>query len=311
MAGLIKRAVQSLYVKDTDTSRVRDNIIAALNPVLTFLTNNFAQDNPVLTLLRGVSGSTALFSGNVTSQSVNTGPLVAGPSALGSTTTADLTANGPLVTNGTTTSNGAVTLNGDVAINGNVFVISRTVNGVAIRPQSGGSALYITNSAGSVTNFAVDDQGFLSTRAGASFNGTAVANSFISASGFKSFVPMGVSARGGSVATGIIRANTASGNPWNYHMPFAGSVIGLSIQLNATVTQDVTVQVFKNAPTATTNSFIDTMGVKSGALSPASPITFTKGMYSFGAGDVLGMGTYCSIGQTFNANCGLVVEFGA
>jgi hypothetical protein len=149
--------------------------------------------------------------------------------------------------------------------------------------------------------------------------GTITAPSFVSTSGFKSHIPLGThwrqTTQGGVQRTIEPVVNTTNnGLAWivsNRVMPFAGSVVGIIIMLDRTISADVTVQVYKNDMSGTGAAFIDLMGVRSFHNTPIAPITFAKGSYPFNAGDYLGMGCYISTGYVFVATCGVIVEFGA
>ena len=276
MAGLIQRAVNALYVSDTDTSRVRDNLVTALNPVLTFLTNNFAQDNPVLTFLRSVYGSSATFTG-----AVNTGPL-----------------------NATTLNTAGVsTLVGDVNVQGNFTVNTRTGNGVVIVPAGGSPAFYITNPAGNQALFIVYA------------DGTFVCQGATSANGFKTAIDIGAvwntSATAGSYyGTSKVVMNSANNSfgstPFYFKFPFPGSIVGWSMNNAGPDLGTLGLRYYRNG-TQIANPLTSSGGGNNATFWNTHP----KGQYPFAAGDTLTVTLGCSNAGNFQASAQLTLEMSA
>lgn len=281
MAGLIQRAVAALYVKDEDTSRVRDNIITALNPVLTFLVNNFAQDNPILTFLRDVKGKSAVFTGNVRSASLDTGPITAAASRF----------------------------SGDMVVNGNAAFRSRTANGFVITPAAPGTALAVTNTAGTVNGLVVTDTGAVTAL------GTSTAPSFVSGQGFCDTVPVGEHYNTNFAASNLVPLTRLVMNvgglggvinvPYMRKVPRACSVVGFTLSNSGSNTGNHFLMIYRN------NQIAYTWAPGSGANNATFWGTQPKGSIPFAAGDTLNCSYACSSAGNVQIVAHLTLEMSA
>lgn len=326
----MSKTVKRIRPKDYELSVVQDNLADAIQELIDAQGSKATSDQitlkPLLQQLRGagspqtIQTPALLVHGDPSNSGGNT--IVLGDPA---------SANSPAVPanvllTGNTQANGTVGINGYTKINGSVSVSTAGVNGFVIMPPVAGPAFYVTNIAGNSATFVISDDGTFAANGNGSVNGTLTVNntttapSFVSGQGFKSYIRMGNTYRSNG-QTGNLRSIEmvmqtsvlgATGYVLvNEQMPFAGSIVGLAVWLDRPVNSAMTLQVYRNAPAATTGAYINVNAVATGAITPATPITFPKGQFPFNAGDYLGMGTFLATGAVVVAKIGLVVEFGA
>lgn len=263
MALGIPRVVQALFTQSSDASRVRDNIITALQPVLDFCTSTFSTDpDGTLQMLRNIG-------------SLNVSTL--------------LTAARSIV-------NGDLTIN-----NGNVFIRTRSNNGVVIVPGPGTNpTFYCANAANTDAVFLVDAVG----------NTSAV--SFNSRQGFKSWVQLG-SYWNTNTASGdqyftcepIIRTGTATPAyiQRRYICIRPGSLTGVSIWHNNTISVPVTWTIYLNSSVAATL----VLPANTGGINA----TYPKGTAAFQRNDSFTAVCSVATGQNFAATVEIEIEEGA
>lgn len=259
MAGLIQRAVAALYVSDTDTSRVRDNIVTALNPVLTFLTTNFGQNDTVLRILKPLEGLASTWRGmmtiygNATVMGAMTIDPVNGGDAFIITSVDGKTQVFKVTDNGSTVINGVVLMRSNATVAGSLNVVG---------PLTGSSG---------------------------TFSGTVSANSVVSAQGFCDTVFAGTYWSSSYTANNLVPLNYAVNNlgglggvgvtPAVRKVPRACSIVGYSLTQAGTNTGTNTLMFYKN------NAFLFSWAAGAGANNATFWGTQNKGTYTFLPGD--------------------------
>lgn len=256
MALGIPKVVQSLFVQSTDASRVRDNIVTALQPVLDFLGQYFIAGNDgSLTVQRPISAPLG----------INTGALVGTQGTI----------NGPLTA-------AMATINGQFFVNGTAYFKAPSTNGVVIQPGAAGVAFYVTNVAGTAANFLVYDTGAVVS------NGSFTGPSFVSSAGFKQTVKMGqyyhTSYPGGqkntveplyNIANGAMNSKVA-----RHIAPRAGSITAIMVDNETPVNATCDVGVAING---TQIVYPRLMAANAGK----GTFTYAKGAVPFNAGDTI------------------------
>jgi len=302
MAGLIPQAVANLFVKDTDTSRVRDSITSALNPVLAFLTSNFTQDGPALTTLKGIVTPALQVLGKLKVGGLNVdGDLgVTGKSTLSTTNV-----NGAMAVTGTTT---LATTN----VNGSMTHWVPTNASTVFVPAAAGNTLYATNVGNTVATFAVKDTGAVYAKGGLAADDVISAPSFVSTAGFKAVVSLGTyyntnTAGGQNLRTvDVILSSNANQLAYIYRRwaaPRSGSITAISVVMNNSVNANVGWQIEKNG------------AIIAQCIVPANKttatVTINKGALPFVANDIFSCIINMPAGINFAGRIDMEVELGA
>lgn len=279
MALGIPKVVQALFVQSTDASRVRDNIVTALQPVLDFLGQYFTPGNDgSLTIPRAVNATAG----------VTTTALTANQA----------TVNGPLT-------GVSIALSGNLAVYGTAFFKAPGINGFVIQPGAVGPAFYVTNLAGNAALFVVYSDG------GMSSVGQISGASVVSNVGFRHVLDMGTywtnNYPGGIVSTvEFINNGSSTLSLVKRHvMMSAGSVTGLSLRLNGSVSAAAQVVLFINGTQLAAPIVIAAGGLKGYA-------SYAKGTFKFVAGDELTCGiNFGATGINQSMHADFEVELGA
>ena len=297
MALNIPKVVQSLFVQNTDASRVRDNLATAVQPVLDFL-NQYMQPNPDGSLT--IRGAVAMGAASMASAAIQGAVSVAGP----------------LLVNGT------LTVNGDEVVNGGIVLRARAGPGgaLAVVPGQPGTVLYVTNVGNTDAKWYVTDTGAMQSKDTIAAFGdiTSAAKvtgaSVVSSVGFRATIYMGgywTSTYGaGYMGACMIslrnQSNSALGEtPSQRAMSGPGSILAIAVAQAGPIGGTTSVLVYKNY-----QPWIPSTPVGSGQTVYA-PLVYPKGQYTFVRNDVLTVYLVTNASGNTQLSCHLDVEYGA
>lgn len=297
MALNIPKVVQSLFVQNTDASRVRDNLATAVQPVLDFL-NQYMQPNPDGSLT--IRGAVAMGAASMATAAIQGAVSVAGP----------------LLVNGT------LTVNGDEVVNGGIVLRARAGPGgaLAVVPGQPGTVLYVTNVGNTDAKWYVTDTGAMQSKDTIAAFGdiTSAAKvtgaSVVSSVGFRATIYMGgywTSTYGaGYMGACMIslrnQSNSALGEtPSQRAMSGPGSILAIAVAQAGPIGGTTSVLVYKNY-----QPWIPSTPVGSGQTVYA-PLVYPKGQYTFVRNDVLTVYLVTNASGNTQLTCHLDVEYGA
>ena len=271
MALNIPKVVQSLFVQNTDASRVRDNLATAVQPVLDFL-NQYMQPNPDGSLT--IRGAVAMGAASMASAAIQ----------------------------------GAVSVAGPLAVNGSLIVRLPNGQSLCVVPGGAGAAFYTTNYDNSAAMMTIDEIGNIWSRnaitatnivSGAGFRASIYMGGYWTTTYAANYM-------GACMHPVRNQSNGTLGEtPSQRVMSWPGSVLAILVNQAGSIGGTTLVQVYKNY-----QPWIPLTSVGSGA-GPYAPLSFAKGRYTFARSDVLTVYLTTTASGNTQLTCNLDVEYGA
>lgn len=273
MALQIPRVVQSLFVQDSDATRVRDNITTALQPVLDFFAAQIQINaDGTLSFLRQV----ALQAFTAASAKI-TGTLEAANIVTQRLQTAAL------------------------------FVKASGPNAVIIQPVDSMPVFYVTNPAGTSALFTVNGDGSVNSQA---ITATSLASALGIAAPLDAGFYWNTSASANTYyRTQKAVVNSANGgnglSDFVFKFPRAGSIVGYTVNNAGPLTGQNLLGYYKNG------AQIAGLQIGTGANNTAMNGAHSKGLYPYGVGDQLNIAVGNASAGNYQATVQIVIEMGA
>jgi hypothetical protein len=316
-------SVKKIRPSNLELSQVQDNLAEAIQNLLDLVNSPNSPQmelSPLLQQLRGpgtpktVQTPALRIHGDPSNSGMDVVTIGDVATSTAAAVSAQVGITGAVNINGAISTAGTVNIGGTTTIRGHVNIFPSGSNGVIITPPVAGPAFYVTNIAGTVANFLVNDTGDSQTQGNFTGYKTITGTNVVSNAGFKTVVHAGTHWNSAYGANGInpIQQPVVNGNggglgttPFLMKWSHAGSVVGASLNQAGPLVGTNYLQILKNG------SLVYTWTCGTGGNNATFWGSFAKGAIPFAAGDTMTVNHYVSVSGNTQVTVYLTLEMAA